>query len=158
VAPFWIQRKLLVNKAFQIWKNKPEMSMIFWLFTALGYLAGILAVTSIFLTDYSYLQASGSVGERATFHLRIVRLTFITMIMLVFPVLLFTSLRRLFYFLVGVTAWMVILYVDDALVLYKIMEYPPSEVVSVVFALRPFVMMGLLWMCFEIKLRLNNGS
>lgn len=149
---------MLSHKAFHILKDKPELSRVFWAFTALGYFAGILAIISIFSTDYSHLQATGSEGERATFHLRVVRVTIITIVLLVFPFFLMTSLRRLLYLLVGVTAWMVILYIDDAMVLYRIMEYPPSTTVSIVFAVRPFVVMGLFWMCFELNLRLNNGS
>lgn len=149
---------MLKNKASQIWTSKPKLSAVFWLFTALGYGTGILAIISITFGDYTFLESSGETGERLAFHVGVVRLIFITLALLVFPVLLLTSLRRLFYFLVGITAWVLIIYIDDVLVLYTIMKHPQTATVSIVFAVRPFVIIGLFWMCFELNLRLRNGS
>ena len=119
---------------------------------------GVLAIISIFLTDLSFLDANGAVGERAVFHLSVVRLIFISVILIVFPVLLFTSLRHLFYFMIGITAWVSMVYLDDGLVLYNIMQYPQSAAINAVMTLRPFAIIGLLWMCFELQMRLKNGS
>ena len=96
---------MLANLAFHIRTNTPKLSRVFWLCTALGYGVGILAIISIFFADLSFLDESGAVGERAVFHLSVVRLIFISVILIVFPVLLFTSLRHLFYFMIGITAW-----------------------------------------------------
>lgn len=149
---------MLANLAVNIWANKPKLSPVFWLATALGYFSGILAIASFLSSDYSYLEAAGSVGARAAFHLSVVRLIFVSVILIVFPVLLFTSLRRLFYFLVGITAWVVMVYIDDVLVLYTIMERPQVGVSNIVLVLRPFAIIGLLWMCFELNMRLKDGS
>ena len=149
---------MLANLAFHIQTNTPKLSRVFWLCTALGYGVGILAIISIFLADLSFLDASGAVGERAVFHLSVVRLIFISVILIVFPVLLFTSLRHLFYFMIGITAWVTMVYLDDVLVLYNIMQYPQSAAINAVMTLRPFTIIGLLWMCFELQMRLKNGS
>jgi hypothetical protein len=148
---------MLANLVVDIWASKPKLSPVFWLATALSYIVGILAVASIFHADLNFLQATGTVGERAAFHLSVVRVVFIGIILLVFPVLLFTSLRRLFYFMVGITAWVAIIYVDDLLVLYTIMHYPQSAAMNFVIAVRPLVLIGLLWMCFELNMRLEDG-
>jgi hypothetical protein len=113
-----------------------------------------MAIVSFLSADYSHLNTIGAVGERAAFHLSMVRLIFVSIIMVVFPILLFTSLRRLFYFMVGITAWVVIIYIDDVLVLYNIMARPQSAMVNIVVTLRPFAIIGLLWMCFELNMRL----
>lgn len=149
---------MLENLAGRIWENTPKLSIVFWLATALGYLIGVMAIVSFISADYSHLDAMGAVGERAAFHLSEVRLIFVSIILVVFPILLFTSLRRLFYFMVGITAWVVMIYIDDVLVLYNIMQLPQSAMVSMVVTLRPFAIIGLLWMCFELNMRLKNGS
>lgn len=149
---------MLAHAGAHIRAKIPRLSWVFWLFAAFSYFGGLLAIFAILNADYSNLQATGTVGERAAFHLSVIRLIFISIVLVVFPVLLLTSLRRLFYFLVGVTAWTVIIYVDDALVLYSIMELPQSTNINIVFAIRPFVIIGLIWMCFELNLRLKNGS
>ena len=149
---------MLANLAFHIRTNTPKLSRVFWLCTAFGYGVGIFAIISIFLADLSFLDASGAVGERAVFHLSVVRLIFISVILFVFPVLLFTSLRHLFYFMIGITAWVSMVYLDDVLVLYNIMQYPQSAAINAVMTLRPFAIIGLLWMCFELQMRLKNGS
>lgn len=149
---------MLENLAVRIWENTPKLSIVFWLATALGYLIGVMAIVSFISADYSHLDAMGAVGERAAFHLSEVRLIFVSIILVVFPILLFTSLRRLFYFMVGITAWVVMIYIDDVLVLYNIMQLPQSAMVSMVVTLRPFAIIGLLWMCFELNMRLKNGS
>lgn len=148
---------MLANLVVNIWASKPRLSPVFWLATTLSYVVGILAAASIFHADLNFLQAAGAVGERAAFHLSVVRVVFISIILLVFPVLLFTSLRRLFYFMVGITAWAVMIYVDDFLVLYTIMDHPQSAAINLVIALRPFVIIGLLWMCFELNMRIKDG-
>jgi hypothetical protein len=149
---------MLENLAVRIWKNTPKFSIVFWLATALGYLIGVMAIVSFLSADYSHLNTIGAVGERAAFHLSMVRLIFVSIILVVFPILLFTSLRRLFYFMVGITAWVVIIYIDDVLVLYNIMARPQLAMVNIVVTLRPFAIIGLLWMCFELNMRLKNGS
>ena len=149
---------MLANLAFHIRTNTPKLSRVFWLCTAFGYGVGILAIISIFLADLSFLDASGAVGERAAFHLSVVRLIIISVTLIVFPVLLFTSLHHLFYFMIGITAWVTMVYLDDVLVLYNIVRYPRSAAINAVMTLRPFVIIGLLWMCFELQMRLKNGS
>jgi sensor histidine kinase YesM len=150
--------KMLTHKAAHIWSNKPKLSRVFWAFTALIYLSGLLAIAAILVADYDALQRAGTVGERVVFHLSFIRLTFISVALIVFAFLLFTSLQRLFYFLVGVTAWVVMIYVDDMFVLYRIIQYPQAPIINMVFALRPVVIIGLIWMCFELNLRLRSGS
>lgn len=148
---------MLENLAVNIWANKPKLSPVFWLATVLAYVAGILALASIYYTDLGVLKAAGAVGERAAFHLSVVRVTIIGVMLLVFPVLLFSSLRHLFGFMVVITAWMVMMYVDDVFVLYTMINYPQSVAMNWVIAVRPFVIIGLLWMCFELNMKLKDG-
>jgi hypothetical protein len=49
------------------------------------------------------------------------------------------------------------MYIDDYLVLYDIVQYPDMGLVKVVFALRPFVITALAWMCLELDFRVKNG-
>jgi len=149
---------VLANPLFHIRKNTPKLSCVFWLCTALGYGVGILGLISILLADLSSLDAKGAVGESAVFHLSVVRLIIISVTLIVFPVLLFTSLRHLLYFIIGITAWASMVYLDDVLVLYKFIQYPQSAAIKAVMVLRPFAIIGLLWMCFELQMRLKNGS
>ena len=82
--------------------------------------------------------------------------TFCAAIWLTFTLPL-TKIKTASYFLKIFTAWAVCMYIDDYLVLYDIVQYPDTGLVKVVFALRPFVITALAWMCLELDFRVKNG-
>jgi hypothetical protein len=48
------------------------------------------------------------------------------------------------------------MYIDDQLVLYDVLDYPDLPLVQTVLFLRPILIIGLVWMCFELNFRLKQ--
>lgn len=87
------------------------------------------------------------------FKLSKIRVLFIALSMIVYPILLYTSLNWSKYFTIAVTAWAVAMYIDDHLVLYRIIEYPERGIVALLQAIRPILIISLLWMSFELTMK-----
>ncbi|MDC1339901.1 hypothetical protein N8207_05525, partial [Planktomarina temperata] len=51
---------------------------------------------------------------------------------------------------IALTAWAVAIYIDDYLVLYRIIEYPERGIVVFIQTIRPIFLASLLWMSFEL--------
>jgi len=120
-------------------------------------MVGTLAVLAIVLVDFDAVFDGHPFSEGLTFELSTIRVSVIVCAMITFLILFWTKIKTASYFLKIFTAWAVCMYVDDYLVLYDIVQYPDMGLVKVVFALRPFVITALAWMCLELDFRVKNG-
>jgi hypothetical protein len=149
---------MVLGKVLNIWSNRPRLSYIFWFCLLLVYVFTILAVAAILNADFEKFAMQGPVAQQAAFKLSTLRLGVILIALISFPIFLFKSLDYLYKFLVGITAWAIVMYIDDHLLLYEVVEYPNVGAVNFTFASRPFGIMAMLWMCFEVNFRQNSSS
>ena len=136
---------------------RPRVSLAFWAAFAFVYMVGTLAVLAIVLVDLDAVFDGQTYSEGLTFKLSSIRVSVIVCAMITFLILFWTKIKTATYFLKIFTAWAVCMYIDDYLVLYDIVQYPDMGLVKVVFALRPFVITALAWMCLELDFRVKNG-
>jgi len=95
-------------------------------------------------------SADSSEQVMAAVKLTYVRLSLAVVSSVVYPILLFSSLKYTKYVTIALTAWAVAIYIDDYLVLYRIIEYPERGIVVFIQTIRPIFLASLLWMSFEL--------
>ncbi|MDB4123495.1 hypothetical protein N9568_03880, partial [Planktomarina temperata] len=105
------------------------MSKLFWVSLAFVYVFVILAVYSIVTLPENTFSADSSEQVMAAVKLTYVRLSLAVVSSVVYPILLFSSLKYTKYVTIALTAWAVAIYIDDYLVLYRIIEYPERGIV-----------------------------
>ena len=87
---------------------------------------------------------------RTAVKLTYVRFSLVTVSMVTYPIILFSSLKYAKYFTIALTAWAIACYIDDYLVLYKIIKYPERFIIVFLQLIRPILLVCLLWMSFEL--------
>ncbi len=127
-----------------------ELSKLFWVSFAFVYAFVILAVYSIVTLPENTFSADSSEQVMAAVKLTYVRLSLAVVSSVVYPILLFSSLKYTKYVTIALTAWAVAIYIDDYLVLYRIIEYPNRGIVVFIQTIRPIFLASLLWMSFEL--------
>ena len=127
-----------------------ELSKLFWVSLAFVYVFVILAVYSIVTLPENTFSADSSEQVMAAVKLTYVRLSLAVVSSVVYPILLFSSLKYTKYVTIALTAWAVAIYIDDYLVLYRIIEYPERGIVVFIQTIRPIFLACLLWMSFEL--------
>lgn len=127
-----------------------ELSKLFWVSLAFVYVFVILAVYSIVTLPENTFSADSSEQVMAAIKLTYVRLSLAVVSSVVYPILLFSSLKYTKYVTIALTAWAVAIYIDDYLVLYRIIEYPNRGIVVFIQTIRPIFLASLLWMSFEL--------
>ena len=127
-----------------------ELSKLFWVSLAFVYVFLILAVYSIVTLPENTFSADSSEQVMAAVKLTYVRLSLAVVSSVVYPILLFSSLKYTKYVTIALTAWAVAIYIDDYLVLYRIIEYPERSIVVFIQTIRPIFLASLLWMSFEL--------
>ena len=127
-----------------------ELSKLFWVSLAFVYVFVILAVYSIVTLPENTFSADSSEQVMAAVKLTYVRLSLAVVSSVVYPILLFSSLKYTKYVTIALTAWAVAMYIDDYLVLYRIIEYPERGIVVFIQTIRPIFLASLLWMSFEL--------
>ena len=127
-----------------------ELSKLFWVSLAFVYVFVILAVYSIVTLPENTFSADSSEQVMAAVKLTYVRLSLAVVSSVVYPILLFSSLKYTKYVTIALTAWAVAIYIDDYLVLYRIIEYPERGLVVFIQTIRPIFLASLLWMSFEL--------
>ena len=127
-----------------------ELSKLFWVSLAFVYVFVILAVYSIVTLPENTFSADSAEQVMAAVKLTYVRLSLAVVSSVVYPILLFSSLKYTKYVTIALTAWAVAIYIDDYLVLYRIIEYPERGIVVFIQTIRPISLASLLWMSFEL--------
>ena len=126
------------------------LSKIFWVAMAFTYFFLLLAIYAILTLPKSTFDVDNAEHVMTAVRLTYVRLSIAAVSLVGYPVILFSSLKYTKYITIALTAWAIALYIDDHLVLYRIIEYPDRGVVLFIQSIRPMFLVCLLWMSFEL--------
>ena len=127
-----------------------RLSKVFWLALAFTYIFLILTVYGLLTLPQDTFDTDNSEHVRAAVKLTYVRFSLVAVSMVTYPIILFSSLKYAKYFTIALTAWAIACYIDDYLVLYRIIEYPKRGIVVILQLTRPILLVCLLWMSFEL--------
>ena len=117
---------------------------------AFTYFFLLLAIYAILTLPKSTFDVDNAEHVMTAVRLTYVRLSIAAVSLVGYPVLLFSSLKYSKYITIDLTAWAIAIYIDDHLVLYRIIEYPDRGVVLFIQSIRPMFLVCLLWMSFEL--------
>ena len=117
---------------------------------AFTYFFLLLAIYAILMLPKSTFDMYSAEHVMTAVRLTYVRLSIAAVSLVGYPVILFSSLKYTKYITIALTAWAIAIYIDDHLVLYRIIEYPDRGVVLFIQSIRPMFLVCLLWMSFEI--------
>jgi hypothetical protein len=126
------------------------LSKIFWVAMAFTYFFLLLAIYAILTLPKSTFDMDSAEHVMTAVRLTYVRLSIAAVSLVGYPVILFSSLKYTKYITIALTAWAIAIYIDDHLVLYRIIEYPDRGVVLFIQSIRPMFLVCLLWMSFEL--------
>lgn len=126
------------------------LSKIFWVAMAFTYFFLLLAIYAILTLPKSTFDMDSAEHVMTAVRLTYVRLSIDAVSLVGYPVILFSSLKYTKYITIALTAWAIAIYIDDHLVLYRIIEYPDRGVVLFIQSIRPMFLVCLLWMSFEL--------
>ena len=127
-----------------------RLSKVFWLALAFTYIFLILTVYGLLTLPQDTFDTDNSEHVRAAVKLTYLRFSLIAVSMVTYPIILFGSLKYAKYFTIALTAWAIAIYIDDYLVLYRIIEYPERGIIVILQLIRPILLVCLLWMSFEL--------
>ena len=126
------------------------LSKIFWVAMAFTYFFLLLAIYAILTLPKSTFDVNNAEHVVTAVRLTYVRLSIVAVSMVGYPIILFSSLKYTKYVTIALTAWAIAIYIDDHLVLYRIIEYPERGIVLFMQSIRPLFLVCLLWMSFEL--------
>ena len=126
------------------------LSKIFWVALAFSYFFLLLAMYAILTLPKSTFDVNNAEHVVTAVRLTYVRLSIVAVSMVGYPIILFSSLKYAKYVTIALTAWAIAIYIDDHLVLYRIIEYPNRGIVLFIQSIRPLFLVCLLWMSFEL--------
>ena len=126
------------------------LSKIFWVALAFSYFFLLLAMYAILTLPTSTFDVNNAEHVVTAVRLTYVRLSIGAVSLVGYPIILFSSLKYAKYVTIALTAWAIAIYIDDHLVLYRIIEYPDRGVVLFIQSIRPMFLVCLLWMSFEL--------
>ena len=127
-----------------------RLSKVFWLALAFTYIFLILTVYGLLTLPQDTFDTDNSEHVIAAVKLTYVRFSLIAVSMVTYPIILFGSLKYAKYFTIALTAWAIAMYIDDYLVLYRIIEYPERGIIVILQLIRPILLVCLLWKSFEL--------
>ena len=154
-----MQWSAIINIAYikRIFVERPRLSVVFWVAFVFVYVVGTLAVLAIVLPDLTAVFEGKNGSQEIAIKLTTIRVSVIVVSMITFPILLWNKSKYSLIFVKIVTAWAICMYIDDHLILYDVLQYPELDLVKIVFALRPFAITALAWICLELDFRAKNG-
>ena len=117
---------------------------------AFTYFFLLLAIYAILTLPKSTFDMDSAEHVVTAVRLTYLRLSIAAVSLVGYPVILFSSLKYTKYITIALTAWAIAIYIDDHLVLYRIIEYPDRGVVLFIQSIRPMFLVCLLWMSFEL--------
>ena len=126
------------------------LSKIFWVALAFSYFFLLLTMYAILTLPKSTFDVNNAEHVVTAVRLTYVRLSIVAVSLVGYPIILFSSLKYAKYVTIALTAWAIAIYIDDHLVLYRIIEYPDRGVVLFIQSIRPMFLVCLLWMSFEL--------
>ena len=129
---------------------KLGLSRIFLIALAFTYLFLVLVMYALLSLPENTFDVENPTHIMAAIKLSYVRFSLVFVAMIIYPIILFSSLKYAKYFTILLTAWAIAMYIDDHLVLYSIIEYPSRGVVVFLLSIRPIFLACLIWMSFEL--------
>lgn len=126
------------------------LTKVFWVALAFSYFFLLLAIYAILTLPKSTFDVNNAEHVVTAVRLTYVRLSIVAVSMVGYPIILFSSLKYTKYITIALTAWAIAIYIDDHLVLYRIIEYPERGIVLFMQSIRPLFLVCLLWMSFEL--------
>ena len=129
---------------------KLGLSRIFWIALAGIYCFSGVALYAILTHPENTFHADNAEHVIAAVKLTYVRFALIFVVMVSYPIVLLRSLKYAKFFTIAITAWAIAMYIDDYLVLYRIIEYPDRGIVVALQTIRPILLVCLLWLSFEL--------
>ena len=130
--------------------KKLHVSKLFLISLLMCYLYMILVIYAIITISPPTLDMDHSEKIWAAVELAYARMAIIVVAFFGYPIVLFSSLKYTKHVTVALTAWAIAMYIDDHLILYKIIEYPNEVLVRAILLLRPLLIICLIWMSFEL--------
>ena len=117
---------------------------------AFSYLFLLLAMYAILTLPKSTFDVDNAEHVMTAVRLTYVRLSIVAISLVFYPIILFNYKKYIKYVTIALTAWAIAIYIDDHLVLYRIIEYPDRGIVLFMQSIRPLFLVCLLWMSFEL--------
>ena len=133
-----------------------RLSKLYWLSFVVTYLYCVATVYLLYTLPADYYDTSNPQQVLAAVKLSTVRMYIISIGLIIYPIVLLISVRIAKYVTLGSTAWAIAMLIDDHLVLYEIIKYPERTVIAAILELRPFIIVAMVWMCFELTFRAGN--
>ena len=138
--------------------QNPKLSKVFWITLAFTYLFLVVATYALLTFPESTFDVENPTHMIAAIKLSYVRFSLVSVAMIIYPIILFSSLKYAKYFTILLTAWAIAMYIEDHLVLYRIIEYPSRGVVVFLLSIRPIFLASLIWMSFELTFNKLKAS
>ena len=126
------------------------LTKVFWVALAFSYFFLLLAMYAILTLPKSTFDVNNAEHVVTAVRLTYVRISIVAVSMVGYPIILFSSLKYTKYVTLALTAWAIAVYIDDHLVLYRIIEYPDRGIVLFIQSIRPLFLACLVWMSFEL--------
>ena len=130
-----------------------KLSKFFWFSMSIAYAFCFSALYTYATIPEYVLELNNTAQINITMKLATVRLVIVAIALLIYPIILFRFFKYAKYFTVVLTAWAITIYIDDYFVLSEIIQYPESQLFSLVQSLRPIMIAGLFWMSIELVFR-----
>ena len=130
--------------------KKLQVSKLFLASLLMCYFYTLFAMYALITLPAATLDVNNPEKLLASVGLSYARMTIVVFAIFVYPIILFSSLKYAKHVTIALTAWTIAMYIDDYLVLYKIIEYPKGVLVSAVLFFRPILIICLIWMSFEL--------
>jgi hypothetical protein len=130
-----------------------QLSKFFWFSMSIAYAFCFSALYTYATIPEYVLELNNTAQINITMKLATVRLVIVAIALLIYPIILFRFFKYAKYFAVALTAWAITMYIDDYFVLSEIIQYPESQLFSLVQSLRPIMIAGLFWMSIELVFR-----
>ena len=133
--------------------KKLQLSKLFWIALVINYLFAIAVWYAFMTVPDDVFDMNNTEHALAAFKLAYIRAMIVMLFLIIYPIALLTSWKYIAVFTVGLTGWAIAMYIDDNLVLYKIIEYPDRGLVVFLQVVRPIIIACLIWMSFELAFR-----
>ena len=131
--------------------SKP--SRVFWFSIILVYIFFVSAVYSLTTVPIDAFNSDNAEQLHAAIKLSTVRLVGMAIVLIGYPLVLLRYMQHAKDLTILFTFWVIAMYIDDHMVLYRMIEYPDRGLFALVQWCRPIMIVSLVWMSIELALR-----
>ncbi|MBT6266474.1 MAG: hypothetical protein HOI86_02160 [Tateyamaria sp.] len=130
-----------------------KLSRVFWLSIITVYVFFIVAFYSLTAEFKNSYNSENAEQLYAAIKLTSVRFVGISIILIGYPFILLRNTQHAKYLTIALTVWVIAMYIDDHVVLYRMIEYSDRGLFALVQWCRPIVIISLVCMSIEFTLR-----